>query len=65
MKITILKNFKFAKVEYRAGQESPSKRYPTIPFNKVELKVLKDMGNISVTEAPKASPKPTKVKEEK
>ena len=61
MKVTILKPFKFAKVEYREGQVSPSTRYPKIPFDDIQLGVLKDMGHISITEevAVKASKSPT------
>ena len=62
MKITILKSFKFAKVAYKAGQTSPSKRYPKIPFDSIQLGVLKDMGNISITEDIKVTETPKKVK---
>jgi len=54
MKVTILKSFKFAKVEYKAGQTAPSKRYPEVPFNSIQLGVLKDLGNISIVEEVKA-----------
>ena len=64
MKVTILKSFKFAKVAYKEGQVSPSTRYPEIPFNSIQLEVLKDMGNISITET-KTTPKTTKVVKEK
>lgn len=57
MKVTILKSFKFAKVEYKQGQVAPSKRHPTIPFNEIQLGVLKDMGNISITEEVKVAVK--------
>jgi len=60
MKITILKSFKFAKVAYKAGQTSPSKRYPEIPFDSIQLGVLKDMGNISITEDTKVAVKSSK-----
>lgn len=65
MKITILKSFKFAKVTYKAGQTSPSKRYPKIPFDSIQQNVLKDMGNISITEEIKTAPKVIKDKVEK
>ena len=47
-------------VAYKAGQTSPSKRYPEIPFNSIQLGVLKDMGNISITEETKVAVKASK-----
>lgn len=61
MKVTILKPFKFAKVEYYEGQVSPSTRYPEIPFDDIQLQVLKDMGHVSITDTPKAAPVKEKV----
>ena len=49
-KITFLKSFKFCGSKYSTGQTSPSKRFPVIPFNDIQIGVLVDMGNISVEE---------------
>lgn len=50
MKVNILKSFKFCGNKYVAGQYSPSKRFPTIPFNELQLKVLVDMKHVSIEE---------------
>lgn len=64
MEVLILKNFKFAGAEYRVDQKAPSKRYPTVPFNEVEIGVLVGMGYIKVLETPKSTVKQiTKSKE--
>tara|TARA_R110000851_G_scaffold277149_1_gene430280 strand:+ start:351 stop:560 length:210 start_codon:yes stop_codon:yes gene_type:complete len=47
-KITFLKSFKFCGSGYSTGQTSPSKRFPTIPFNDVQLDILSGMMYISI-----------------
>lgn len=54
-KVNILKSFKFCGNKYVAGQTSPSKRFPTIPFKDYQISTLVYMKFISVDE-----PKETK-----
>jgi hypothetical protein len=64
MKITFLKSFRFCGAIYITGQTSPSKRFPTIPFNDHQTSSLESTGNISVevlkvVKALKTASKPT------